>query len=112
MELMTDCVVALTTLPVDFDARSLAEGLVTDGLAACVSVVPQIESIYTWEGALQHDREQQLVIKTTRERVAALWAALRERHPYEVPEFLVLAVTDGNPAYMDWVARSARPPSA
>ncbi len=64
---MTDCVVAITTLPADFDARSLAEALVTDGLAACVAVVPSIESIYAWEGVLQHDREQQVVIKTTRE---------------------------------------------
>jgi periplasmic divalent cation tolerance protein len=112
MTVMTDCVVAMTTLPADFDARSLAEALVTDGLAACVAVVPSIESVYTWEGVLQHDREQQVVIKTTRERVGALWTALRERHPYEVPEFLVLPVVDGNPTYLDWVARSARPPSA
>jgi periplasmic divalent cation tolerance protein len=109
---MSECVVALTTLPADFDTRSLAEALVADGLAACVAVLPSIESIYTWEGVLQHDREQQVVFKTTRERVGALWTALRERHPYEVPEFLVLPVVDGNPAYLDWVARSARPPSA
>jgi periplasmic divalent cation tolerance protein len=112
MTVMTDCVVAMTTLPADFDARSLAEALVTDGLAACVALVPSIESIYTWEGVLQHDREQQVVIKTTRERVDALWTALRERHPYEVPEFLVLPVVDGNPSYLDWVVRSVRPPSA
>lgn len=109
---MTDCVVALTTLPADFDARSLAEALVADGLAACVAIVPAIESVYTWEGVLQHDREQQVLIKTVRDRIDALWAALRERHPYEVPEFLVLPVTEGNPDYLDWVARSARPPSA
>lgn len=109
---MTDCVVALTTLPADFDTRSLAEALVTEGVAACVAIVPAIESVYSWEGTVQHDREQQVVIKTTRERVAALWTALRERHPYEVPEFLVLPVEEGNPAYLDWVARSARPPSA
>jgi periplasmic divalent cation tolerance protein len=109
---MTDCVVAMTTLPADFDARSLAEALVTEGLAACVAVIPSIESVYAWEGVLQHDREQQVVIKTTRERVDALWTALRERHPYEVPEFVVLPVVDGNPSYLDWVARSARPPSA
>ena len=109
---MTDCVVAMTTLPADFDARSLADALVTDGLAACVAVVPSIESVYTWEGVLQHDREQQVVIKTTRERVDALWTVLRERHPYEVPEFLVLPVVDGNPSYLEWVARAVRPPSA
>jgi len=109
---MTDCVIALTTLPVDFDTRSLAEALVMDGLAACVAVLPAIESIYSWEGVLQHDREQQVVFKTTRAQVGALWTALRERHPYDVPEFLVLPVDDGNPSYLDWVARAARPPSA
>jgi periplasmic divalent cation tolerance protein len=112
MTVITDCVVAMTTLPADFDARSLAEALVTEGLAACVAVIPSIESVYAWEGVLQHDREQQVLIKTTRERVDALWTALRERHPYEVPEFVVLPVVDGNPTYLDWVARSARPPSA
>lgn len=109
---MTDCVIALTTLPADFDTRSLAEALVVDGLVACVAVLPAIESIYSWEGVLQHDREQQVIFKTTRAQVDALWTALRERHPYDVPEFLVLAVDDGNPAYLDWVARAARPPSA
>ncbi len=109
---MTECVVVLTTLPVDFDTRSLAEVLVADGLAACVAVLPAIESVYAWEGVLQHDREQQVVIKTTRDRVTALWDALRERHPYEVPEFLVLPVTEGNPSYLEWVARSTQPPRA
>jgi periplasmic divalent cation tolerance protein len=109
---MTDCVVALTTLPADFDVRTLAEALVSDGLAACVAVLPAIESIYSWEGVLQHDREQQVVIKTAAARVPALWDALRERHPYDVPEFLVLPVAEGNPGYLDWVRRSAQPPSA
>ena len=85
---MTDCVVALTTLPADFDTRALGEALVAEGLAACVAILPAIDSVYAWEGVLQHDREQQVVIKTTRQRVIALWDALRERHPYEVPEFL------------------------
>jgi periplasmic divalent cation tolerance protein len=109
---MTECVVALTTLPVDFDTRSLGEALVSDGLAACVAILPAIESVYAWEGVVQHDREQQLVIKTTRDRVTALWDALRERHPYEVPEFLVLDVTQGNPSYLEWVTRSTQAPSA
>jgi periplasmic divalent cation tolerance protein len=109
---MTDCVVALTTLPADFDVRTMAETFVTEGLVACVAILPGIESIYSWEGVLQHDREQQVVLKTTAARVGALWEALRERHPYDVPEFLVLPVADGNPSYLEWVGRSAQPPRA
>lgn len=106
---MSECVLALTTLPANFDAVPLAQDLVGAGLAACVTIIPAVQSVYSWQGVPQADKEQQLIIKTTDDRTEALWDALRPRHPYDVPEFLVIPVVEGNPDYLKWVVRSAGP---
>jgi periplasmic divalent cation tolerance protein len=106
---MSDFVLALTTLPAEFDAAELSQELVGSGLAACVSILPGITSIYTWKGVPQTDQEQQLFIKTTSDHVDALWEMLRDRHPYEVPEFVVVPVVDGSEEYLRWVERSVGP---
>ena len=103
---MSEFVLALTTLPGDFDATKLAQELVGSGLAACVNIVPGMRSVYTWDGVPQIDQEQQLFIKTTTEQIDALWDALRARHPYDVPEFIVVPVIDGSQDYLRWVERS------
>ena len=95
-------VLVLTTLGSDTDASSIARTLVEERLAACVNVLP-VTSVYRWQGSVQQDREQQLVIKTTLERVPALEARLRELHPYELPEFLVIRAADGSDAYLAWI---------
>ena len=99
-------VIVLTTIGAGTDATPLARTLVGEQLAACVNLLPVMTSVYRWKGAIEEDREQQLVMKTTRDRLAALEARLRELHPYEVPEFLVLAVESGSEAYMTWVRES------
>ena len=104
---MSEFVVALTTLPAAFDAVRLAEQLVGAGVVACVNVLPAVQSVYTWEGATQVALEQQLLMKATRAQVPALWAALQARHPYQVPEFVVLPIVEGNPAYLSWIAKAA-----
>ena len=106
---MSEAVVALTTVPGDFDATSLAKDLVGSGLAACVTVLPAVTSIYTWEGVPQVDSEQQLVIKTTRHATDALFELIRARHPYDVPEFIVLPIIDGSEDYLSWVEQSVGP---
>ncbi len=106
----TDHVLVLTTLPVDADAVTFAQTLVEAQLAACVNLLPVMESIYRWQGDVEQDRERQLVIKTSRARVVALWERVRELHPYDVPEFLVLPIVDGNDAYLRWVGESTRAP--
>ena len=108
---MSEFVMALTTVPGDFDSTALAQDLVGAGIAACVNIVPAIKSIYTWEGVPQADHEQQLFIKTTTDQVDALWEVLRSRHPYDVPEFLVIPVVDGSEDYLRWVERSVGPRS-
>ena len=99
-------VIVLTTLPADADARSFARTLIDERLAGCVNLLPAMESVFRWEGRVETDSERQIVIKTARARVAALWERIRELHPYEVPEFVVLPVHDGSDAYLRWLGES------
>lgn len=102
------CVV-LSTAPSQQVADELAHALVESGVAACVNVVPGVRSHYRWEGRVQTDLECLLVIKTTRDRYEALESALRQRHPYEVPEIVALDVAAGWPPYLHWVVDSTAP---
>ena len=99
-------VLVLTTFPADQDAEPLARALVDARLAACVNVLPPMRSIYTWKGATEDANERQLLIKTTTHRVKELETKLKELHPYEVPEFLVIAIREGSGDYLSWVAES------
>ena len=71
-----------------------------------MNLLAPMESVYRWEGIVEQETERQVVIKTSRERVVTLWERVRELHPYDVPEFLVLPIVDGNDAYLRWVAES------
>jgi periplasmic divalent cation tolerance protein len=104
----TDVVVALSTFP-PADADRLAEALVGERLAACVNLVAPVTSVYRWEGAIERGAEVLAVIKTTADRVDALAARLRELHPYQVPELVVIPVERGLPAYLDWVRTETTP---
>lgn len=105
MEPVAEAVVCLVSAPTE-RASEIAGALVAGRLAACVSIVPRVESIYWWEGEIQRAAESLLVIKTTRAAVDALIAAIRAAHPYEVFEFLALDVAVGNPDYLRWIAAS------
>src|SRR5262245_33308397 len=102
----TGCVVVWTTVQNEADAASLASTLVSERLAACVNVVPGLESTYRWQGAVEVERERLLIIKTTRERVPSLRDRLHELHPYELPEFIIVEVTGGSEAYLRWIRES------
>jgi len=97
--------VVLTTVGAAFDARSLAHALVEARLAACVNIVAGMHSVYRWEGRVTGDDEQLLVIKTTDARLDALREELFRLHPYEVPEFVVLAV-ETSEGYGAWLVES------
>ena len=99
--------IVLTTLGADADAAAIARTLIDERLAACVNILPPMTSVYRWQGKVEQDREQQMVIKTASGRVADLQVRLRQLHPYELPEFLVLDAT-GSEAYLAWVGESAR----
>jgi periplasmic divalent cation tolerance protein len=99
-------VILLTTFPADEDASALARALVTERLAACVNVLPPMASTYRWEDNVEVVSEHQLVIKTMATRVEPLKTRLNELHPYNVPEVLVLPVSDGAATYLEWVRQS------
>lgn len=107
-----DAVLVLTTLPHGADGAGWARRLVEARLAACVSVLPGLTSVYRWRDAAGQDviedaAEQQIVIKTTADRLEALKAWLAANHPYELPELLVLPAGGGD-AYLAWVSSSTR----
>jgi len=98
-----NALIVLSTAPDRDTAERLATRLVEQKLAACVNISAQITSVYAWKGNVEHDNEYQLVIKTTRARYDALQHEIRNLHPYELPEILALPVSDGLPAYLDWI---------
>ena len=97
----------LTSIAAEGDADAIAKALVEERLAACVSVLPPMQSTYRWKGTVESAAERQLLIKTKAAQVAALEVRVRELHPYEVPEFLVLAIDAGSPAYLSWLRENA-----
>lgn len=92
----------LSTCPADH-AQTLAETLVTEGLAACVNIVPGLRSVYRWQGELCCDAESILLLKTTVDGYPQLQARLAELHPYEVPEIIAVPVESGLEGYLSWV---------
>jgi len=97
--------IVLTTLPDGADATAFAQQLVDERLVACVNVLPPMTSIYRWKGMVERTREQQLVMKTTAGQVPALERRIRELHPYDVPELIVLSA-EAAAAYGAWVRES------
>lgn len=94
----------LTNLPDRAAAEKLAELLLERRLAACVNILAPCRSVYRWKGAVQHDEEHPMLIKTTAERYPELEQAIRGAHPYELPEIVAVPIERGLPAYLDWVA--------
>src|SRR4051812_622503 len=103
---MENFVLVLTTIGARDDARSFASVLVGERLAACVNILPEMDSTYRWNGAVETERERQVIIKTTSERLPALEARVHELHPYELPEFIVLPIGSGSERYFEWLAAS------
>lgn len=101
---MNDVLVCLCTCPDRATGQRVADALVREGLAACVNVLPGVQSVYRWHGVVEHAEEVLLLAKTTRARMDALQSRLLELHPYELPELLAVEAAGGLPAYLDWVA--------
>jgi periplasmic divalent cation tolerance protein len=101
--------VCFCTCPDADSATRLADALVGERLAACVNVVPGLRSVYRWQGAIEHNDETLLLIKTSRDRLDALTVRLRDLHPYELPEVVAVEVAGGLSTYLDWVAEQTRP---
>ena len=100
---MTPYAVCLVTVPNRAQARRIARSLVQERLAACVNIVPGVESIYQWKGKMERSRELLLMIKTSRSKVKALVRHVKRVHSYSVPEVLSLNIVDGNLDYLKWI---------
>jgi periplasmic divalent cation tolerance protein len=106
---VTDKLIVLVTCGSQKEARRIARSVVAARLAACVNVLrAPVESIYRWKGKVETAREFLLVIKTTRKRFAALEAAVRRLHSYDVPEIIALLIERGSKAYLAWIDDSVR----
>lgn len=107
---MSEAVIVLTTVASPHEGEAIARALVDERLAACVNILAPMTSIYRWRGAVERDTEQQLVIKSTRDRLPAIEAKIRSLHSYDLPELLILTA-DGGSAYLAWVATAGESPS-
>lgn len=101
--------IVLSTVSSLDEGRKLAHHLIERRLAACVNLIPNLTSIYRWQGAIEESSETLLLIKTTQGRLAALESAILELHSYDVPEFLVLSVESGSQPYLAWLLASVQP---
>ncbi len=104
--MMTRTLVVFVTCPTLAAGQRLARTLVKAKLAACVNVLPHVESVFTWKGKTERARETLLIIKTPARRFEALRRAVVAHHPYEVPEVIALPIVAGHQAYLEWVAAS------
>jgi periplasmic divalent cation tolerance protein len=101
-------ILVLTQMPDRDSARALARALVELRLAACVTLGAAVESLYHWRGEIETAQEVPVIVKTRSEAYAAVEQAIRDRHPYELPEIVAVPITDGLPAYLDWIDRETR----
>lgn len=99
-----DMLLVITNCPDAAVAEDIARALVADRLAACVNILAPCRSIYRWQGEVETAAEVPLLIKTSAGRYTELEAAIRERHPYDVPEIVALPISHGLPSYLAWIA--------
>jgi len=102
----TDLILVLSTCPDVDTAQAIAEQLVAERLAACVNILPELRSLYRWQGAVETASEHLLLIKTSRTLYPRLEQRINELHPYDVPEVIAVPVDLGLPAYLTWVRES------
>jgi periplasmic divalent cation tolerance protein len=101
--------IVLTTLASPEEAARLGRALVEERLAACATLVPGVQSIFQWKGAVESSIETLLLLKTNVDQLKALEMRLHELHSYQTPEFLVLEVNAGSQQYLDWLRASLQP---
>lgn len=106
---MTGSIVLLTTCPTKRAAQSLARSIVREGLAACVTIVPAVESHFVWKGKAEMAREFLLFIKTRARSYRALERHIKTHHPYDLPEIIALPITSGEKRYLRWIDEMTAP---
>jgi len=107
---MTDARILLTTIGLKENAERLAQELLERRLVACVNIVGPIRSLYRWKGKIENEQEYLLLMKTTAAQILQLQAAIKELHPYELPECVELAIDSGSERYLAWLAGEVKGP--
>jgi periplasmic divalent cation tolerance protein len=105
---MTDARIVLTTAGSPEEAEKIARALVEGRLAACVNIVPQIQSVYRWKDKIEHETEWLLIIKTKTNLFESVADAIKELHSYELPECVMLEVDSGSERYLNWIRENTR----
>ena len=101
----SEVVIVLVTVPGLREGRRISRAILTSRLAACVNVIPGVQSLYHWKGTMVLEKEVMLVMKTTRLRYRRLEQKIKQLHPYEVPEVIAVPLICGSPQYIEWVTR-------
>ncbi|CAN1340831.1 Protein CutA, chloroplastic [Linum perenne] len=101
-------IVVYVTVPSREAGKKLANSIVKERLAACVNIVPGIESVYEWKGEIQTDSEELLIIKTRQSLLESLTEHVKANHEYDTPEVISLPITGGSTAYLEWLKKSTR----
>ena len=99
-----EALLILTNCPNEESANAIALAVIEARLAACVNILPRVQSIYRWQGAVESATEIPLLIKSTATNYPALEALIRQRHPHDIPEIIALPITQGLPAYLNWLS--------
>jgi periplasmic divalent cation tolerance protein len=99
-------IIVFVTTPNSDEANQIANALVSEQLAACVNIVPLVESIYRWEGEVKRDSEALMIIKTTNDRYTELESRVKELHSYSTPEIIALRIEHGSSDYLEWLRHS------
>jgi periplasmic divalent cation tolerance protein len=105
---MNNEIVVLITAPSSRTAGSIGRKLVTEGLAACVNIIPRLTSIFIWQSRLCNEKESLMLVKTVRSRFRQLEKRVKQLHPYTVPEIIALPVVSGSSDYLKWVRGATR----
>lgn len=108
----TDAIVVFMTAANGEEATRLAEMLVGAHLAACVQILPEMESVYRWQGKIERQSEILLLAKTTRAKFAELEREVRALHSYDTPEIIAIPVVNGSAPYLDWLTKATDPRSS
>jgi periplasmic divalent cation tolerance protein len=101
---MTDKLLVLSTAGSEAEARKIADALVERRLAACVNIIPRIQSVYRWEGKIEQAEEYLLLIKTVRVRLTEICAAIKDLHSYQMPECIAVVIDGGSAEYLKWMS--------
>lgn len=108
MENTAKHILVVTTCPGTISAKKIAQDLVTEKLAACVNIIPGVQSFFSWVGKVDSANEHMLIIKTVSDNYDALERHIKKVHPYELPEIIAVPIEAGLTAYLEWISKNSK----